>query len=109
MTTARIYKSVDLSPTEHSTRITTPKITSTQHHQRHPNQHKNKLYDGDLIALQRRLIASGFRLLKEGGIMVYSTCSLDKEQNEDVLSWLVEDVENKHEGFEAFVIPVSFS
>jgi hypothetical protein len=44
----------------------------------------------DLVALQKRLIASGFRLLKSGGKMVYSTCSLSTDQNEDVVRWLLQ-------------------
>ena len=35
----------------------------------------------ELIDLQKRLIESGFRLLKRGGIMVYSTCSLSSKQS----------------------------
>jgi len=58
----------------------------------------------DLVAQQKKLIASGFRLLKPGGIMVYSTCSLVKKQNEDVVSWLI----NIYSEGKAFVIPVAF-
>ena len=57
----------------------------------------------ELVDLQKRLIGSGFRLLKEQGVLVYSTCSLMNEQNEDVVDWLLK--ENKN----AFIIPVSFS
>ncbi len=58
----------------------------------------------ELVALQKDLINSGFRLLKPGGILVYSTCSLSNEQNEDVVSWLLQQYER-----EAFLIPVSFA
>ena len=44
----------------------------------------------ELVELQRKLIASGFRLLKEGGTLVYSTCSLSEDQNEKVAKWLLE-------------------
>lgn len=43
-----------------------------------------------LTALQRNLIESGFQLLKDGGRMVYSTCSLSNEQNEEVVQWLLD-------------------
>ena len=56
----------------------------------------------DLVDLQRRLIQSGFRLLKSGGSLVYSTCSLSHDQNEKVVQWLLES-EPK-----AFLIPVAF-
>lgn len=57
----------------------------------------------DLVDLQKRLIMSGFRLLKPGGIMVYSTCSLAKEQNEDVVKWLLDKCENRCD-----LLPVNF-
>eukprot|EP00804_Cyclotella_cryptica_P030344 CCRYP_011870-RC/>CCRYP_011870-RC protein AED:0.39 eAED:0.40 QI:0/0/0/1/0/0/2/0/261 len=57
----------------------------------------------ELVDLQKRLIDSGFRLLKNGGILVYSTCSLSTRQNEDVVDWLLKKYNN------AFIIPVSFS
>lgn len=56
----------------------------------------------ELIDLQKRLIDSGFRLLKRGGVMVYSTCSLSSKQNEEVVQWLLEKCQD------AFIIPVSF-
>lgn len=39
---------------------------------------------------QRALIDAGFTLLKPGGIMVYSTCTQEPEENEAVVSWLLE-------------------
>lgn len=44
----------------------------------------------DLVALQRRLASSGFELLKPGGFMVYSTCSLSDLQNEGIVQWLLQ-------------------
>jgi 16S rRNA C967 or C1407 C5-methylase (RsmB/RsmF family) len=58
----------------------------------------------DLVALQKKLIASGFRLLKRGGTMVYSTCSLAEEQNENVVSWLLNEF---HELID--LVPVAFN
>lgn len=57
----------------------------------------------ELVDLQKRLIDSGFRLLKRGGIMIYSTCSLSSKQNEEVVLWLLDKCKD------AFVIHVSFS
>jgi len=56
----------------------------------------------ELVDLQRNLIASGFRLLKDGGTLVYSTCSLSEDQNENVVRWLLET------HADAFLIPVHF-
>lgn len=35
---------------------------------------------------QKKILANGFDRLKPGGILVYSTCSLEREENEDVVS-----------------------
>lgn len=56
-----------------------------------------------LVQLQRDLIKSGFRLLKPGGFMVYSTCSLSEDQNEAVVSWLLEQFPR-----EAYLVPIKF-
>ena len=48
---------------------------------------KWRLMPGDLAALHRRqtaLLANARQLLAPGGILVYSTCSLEREENEDV-------------------------
>ena len=38
---------------------------------------------------QKGLILSAFRLLKPGGILVYSTCTFSVEENEEVVNWLL--------------------
>ena len=43
-----------------------------------------------LQSTQRQLIARGWQLLAEGGVLVYSTCSLCREQGEDIVEWLME-------------------
>ncbi|KAJ3331727.1 hypothetical protein HDU76_002390 [Blyttiomyces sp. JEL0837] len=44
-----------------------------------------------LERLQRGLISNGFRLLKPGGVLVYSTCSFSRRQNEDIVQWLLDN------------------
>ncbi len=39
--------------------------------------------------LQRRLIRSAIAILKPGGILVYSTCTLAPEENEGMITWLL--------------------
>ena len=39
-----------------------------------------------LHALQLRLLENGFKLLKPDGILVYSTCSLSRGQNEEIIA-----------------------
>ena len=48
-------------------------------------RHYNELGLQDLYELQYGLIVNGFRLLKPNGLIVYSTCSLSRNQNETIL------------------------
>ncbi|CAG8474348.1 9415_t:CDS:10 [Diversispora eburnea] len=43
----------------------------------------------NLEDLQRNLLNNGWSLLKPGGILIYSTCSLSRKQNEDVIEWFL--------------------
>ncbi|KAI3657573.1 hypothetical protein MP638_002685 [Amoeboaphelidium occidentale] len=48
----------------------------------------------NLENLQRNLLLNGFKLLKPGGILVYSTCSFSVKQNELIVQWLLEQHSN---------------
>ncbi|MRS16129.1 16S rRNA (cytosine(1407)-C(5))-methyltransferase RsmF [Enterobacteriaceae bacterium RIT691] len=43
----------------------------------------------EIAGTQRELLDSAFHALKPGGTLVYSTCTLNREENEDVLAWLL--------------------
>ncbi|MEK6943431.1 MAG: NOL1/NOP2/sun family putative RNA methylase [Nanoarchaeota archaeon] len=47
-----------------------------------------------LSITQRQLIETGFNLLKEGGTLVYSTCSLEPEEDEGVVDYLINKYPN---------------
>ncbi len=44
----------------------------------------------ELLILQRGLITAGFLALKPDGILVYSTCSLDPRQNQEIVQFLLD-------------------
>ncbi len=53
--------------------------------------------------LQRELIESAFRTLKTGGTLVYSTCTLEPEENEGIVTYLLKNHKNaKIEEIEIF-------
>jgi 16S rRNA (cytosine967-C5)-methyltransferase len=57
-----------------------------------------KLRPDDICALslrQRQILSNAARLLKSSGRLVYSTCSVEREENEDV----VNDFLRNHQGF----------
>ena len=51
---------------------------------------------------QKGLLLSGFRFLKKGGTLIYSTCTFAPEENESAIDWLL-----KKAGAEASIVPVS--
>lgn len=57
-----------------------------------------------LAALQSRLLDSACRLVRPGGTIVYSTCSIEPEENEGVLEAFL----LRHEGFQVEEVPAQF-
>jgi NOL1/NOP2/sun family putative RNA methylase len=43
-----------------------------------------------MASQQKQMIASGFEALNPGGTLVYSTCTMEPEEDEGVVSWLLE-------------------
>ncbi len=44
--------------------------------------------------VQRQLIKTAFNNLNKGGVLVYSTCTLEPEENEGVVSYLLDEFDN---------------
>jgi len=47
-----------------------------------------------MARVQRKLIDNAFLLLKKGGVMIYSTCSIEPEENEEVVDYLMKKYDN---------------
>ncbi|WP_315067350.1 16S rRNA (cytosine(967)-C(5))-methyltransferase RsmB [uncultured Clostridium sp.] len=43
----------------------------------------------EIIPIQREIMENAWQYLRSGGIMVYSTCTLNKEENEENIDWFV--------------------
>jgi 16S rRNA (cytosine967-C5)-methyltransferase len=59
----------------------------------------------ELVALQQRLLATASRLVRPGGTVVYSTCSLLREENEDVVDHALTSLP----GMEPCALPAPFA
>jgi 16S rRNA (cytosine967-C5)-methyltransferase len=58
---------------------------------------RTKLDIASLVVLQKELLTNAATMVKEGGSLVYSTCSIEQEENEDIFSWFL----SKHKDFKA--------
>ncbi|MBD3192081.1 MAG: NOL1/NOP2/sun family putative RNA methylase [Candidatus Heimdallarchaeota archaeon] len=57
-----------------------------------------------MTKLQKQLLTSSIKILKKGGVLVYSTCSLAPEENEFIINWALNEfpleiVETKFSSF----------
>ena len=41
---------------------------------------------------QKRIVADVFPALKTGGLLIYSTCTYNREENEDTVKWIIEEL-----------------
>ena len=51
------------------------------------NKTRNSLKE--LVPVQREIMDNAWHYLKSGGTLVYSTCTLNKEENEDNINWFL--------------------
>lgn len=63
---------------------------------RKPDIKHNRREDADITALQRKILDNGAKYLKSGGELLYSTCSIEREENEGVVDAFLAD----NSGFE---------
>jgi 16S rRNA C967 or C1407 C5-methylase (RsmB/RsmF family) len=69
-----------------------------------------------LSKIQKSLIDAAFNLLKPNGVMVYSTCTIEPEENEAVISYLLdkypnaklEDIDDKKLGIKRTIAITKF-
>lgn len=60
-----------------------------------------------LVALQREIIAEGLKQLASGGHLLYCTCSIDPEENEDQAQWLVAESGGGEVRAQATLLPLA--
>lgn len=45
----------------------------------------------NITKLQRKIMENAWRYVKKGGTLIYSTCTISKAENEDMVKWLTEN------------------
>ncbi|MDR2050449.1 MAG: RsmB/NOP family class I SAM-dependent RNA methyltransferase [Deltaproteobacteria bacterium] len=68
------------------------------------------LWRGDkvkpLIGLQRMLLRTAFRLLQPGGVLSYSTCTVNILENEEQIRWALAELSSEAGGFFPELLPL---
>lgn len=44
----------------------------------------------DLPEIQKKILANAFSYVKPGGYLMYSTCTLNKDENDGVINWFLQ-------------------
>lgn len=55
----------------------------------------------DITLLQKQLVQACWRYVKPGGILLYSTCTVRREENEEMVRWIMEELPFEADGLEA--------
>lgn len=56
-----------------------------------------------LTGLQQEIIRNSIRYVKPGGILIYSTCTIHRAENEEMARWISQNAELEPESLEAYV------
>lgn len=56
-----------------------------------------------LIPIQREICRSSVRMLKPGGVFIYSTCTINREENEDNVLWIEENCGLQRESLDPYL------
>ena len=56
-----------------------------------------------LYTLQRQIMLSAAKLVKPGGVLVYSTCTINPEENEENIKWFLEQMPFEMESVSPFI------
>lgn len=53
-----------------------------------------------ITELQKQIVEHSWQYVKPGGILLYSTCTINRAENEDMVQWIVENLPFEPEGLE---------
>jgi 16S rRNA (cytosine967-C5)-methyltransferase len=55
---------------------------------------KDIIQVNDIIKIQREIMKNAARYVKKGGILLYSTCTINKNENEENVKWFLDQFPN---------------
>lgn len=57
----------------------------------------------DIVELQKEILKNAAVYVKEGGVLMYSTCTINPEENEKIVDWLCEEFSFEPESISAYL------
>ena len=57
----------------------------------------------ELVSLQREILSSIYRYVKPGGVLIYSTCTINPAENEENVAWFTKQYPFETESMEAYL------
>ena len=62
-----------------------------------------------LVRLQRQILGNTIHYLKKGGILMYSTCTISRQENEENVNWILQNLPVETERFSSDLVGVALS
>ena len=57
----------------------------------------------ELVKLQRQILENGVRYVKPGGVFIFSTCTLTREENVENVAWIKEHTDLVPESLDPYI------
>ncbi len=57
----------------------------------------------NIVELQKKIMENAWKYVKKGGTLIYSTCTISKDENEDMVLWLTQNTPLKPESLDTYL------
>ena len=55
----------------------------------------------NIVSLQKKIMENAWKYVKKGGTLIYSTCTISRDENEEMVKWLRQNTPLKLESLDA--------
>ena len=57
----------------------------------------------NIVSLQKKIMENAWKYVKKGGTLIYSTCTISRDENEEMVKWLTQNTPLKLESLDAYL------
>lgn len=57
----------------------------------------------NIVELQKKIMKNAWKYVKKGGTLIYSTCTISRDENEDMVQWITENTPLKPESLDTYL------